>query len=365
MGGGNTISCILIVEILVLLALIGYFVLIRTRIRAIGNPERQVNMPSDSLSPAGVAFVLKHTSVHERLDIQLVPSDPIMTAALVDMAAKGCIKITLDQGRLDRHYTITQLSKGSESLAPEEQKLASYLFDGSDCISVTNKSHKVLVRARSALIGSLKEQYCGKYFVSHPGYFVVGLAFSVLALVCISFASAKQGFEILGIIRFVPPMLLAYIAAILWHEGIRGVRSMGLSVSTRMALKDAVTFSGLALFFAYVCTRILDATLSVAAVVGGAILVAYFVVDAVFYSLLESPTPDGLLLMEKITGLHARYSLACSAQLRCVDPFEDDSDCFTVDQAYAVALGSPPIWASVLSRAISAAQLPPVVAGGP
>ena len=81
-------------------------------------------------------------------------------ASIVSLAVKGAIKID----EKSKVYTLKVVNRQAK-LAKGERKLLNALFPGgSTNLKLTNKKHEVVRKAKSALKGSLKEDFHKSYF---------------------------------------------------------------------------------------------------------------------------------------------------------------------------------------------------------
>jgi uncharacterized membrane protein YgcG len=88
--------------------------------------------------------------------------DKVMTAAIVNLAVKGYLEISNDDGT----HSLRQLPpmQASGVLAPGEKELYEALFAEGSEVTLKNSNHKVLGSARSAHRQSLQQDYRQHYF---------------------------------------------------------------------------------------------------------------------------------------------------------------------------------------------------------
>jgi uncharacterized membrane protein YgcG len=121
--------------------------------------------PPQGFSPASLRYIN-----------QMYYDDKVMTAAIVNLAVKGFLRIN-QHG--DAH-SLTQLVPGADAaaLAPGERELHDGLFRNGRAIKLENKNHLRLGKARSLHKQSLLDDYKHKYFQTNtylnvPGVVIV------------------------------------------------------------------------------------------------------------------------------------------------------------------------------------------------
>ncbi|MCP4298947.1 MAG: DUF2207 domain-containing protein, partial [Gammaproteobacteria bacterium] len=142
-----------------LAAVIGYLLLLAYYIpvwRKHGkDPEEGVVVtryePPDGFSPASLRYIR-----------QMYYDNKVMTAAVVNLAVKGYLKINHRDGD---HWLIKRSSDVPRPpLAAGEQELYDGLFKGGHKIELDNENHGVLGKARGAHRKSLQQDYKQHYF---------------------------------------------------------------------------------------------------------------------------------------------------------------------------------------------------------
>ncbi|MEJ2273340.1 MAG: DUF2207 domain-containing protein [Woeseiaceae bacterium] len=107
--------------------------------------------PPAGFSPASLRYIR-----------QMYYDDKVMTAAIVNLAVKGYLEISNDDGT----HSLRQLppTQASGVLAPGEKELYEALFAEGSEVTLKNSNHKVLGSARSAHRQSLQQDYRQHYF---------------------------------------------------------------------------------------------------------------------------------------------------------------------------------------------------------
>ena len=136
-------------------------------------------VPPDGFSPASLRYVR-----------QMYYDNKVMTAAVVNLAVKGYLRINDSGG--EHSLTKTDPWPEAPELAAGEKELYEALFRDGDTAILDNEYHELLGAARSAHKRSLKDDYREKYFQTNgylniPGILIVlsATAFSLLAGVSI------------------------------------------------------------------------------------------------------------------------------------------------------------------------------------
>ncbi|MDX1515867.1 MAG: DUF2207 domain-containing protein [Woeseiaceae bacterium] len=129
--------------------------------------------PPEGFSPASLRYIR-----------QMYYDDKVMTAAVVNLAVKGYLRIN-EQGKT---HSLTKLDPGPDAgpLAAGEKELYDALFDQSRAIGLAVENHKPLGRAKAAHAKSLMQDYKSRYFQTNgylnlPGI-VIALGTTIAAL---------------------------------------------------------------------------------------------------------------------------------------------------------------------------------------
>ena len=119
--------------------------------------------PPDGFSPASLRYIR-----------QMYYDDKVMTAAVVNLAVKGYLRIDLEEGadgflgigKQEDKYTLVKTNPGADALpmAAGEQELYDSLFSSGKKIVLENENHEKLGSAKDAHKQSLKKDYRQHYF---------------------------------------------------------------------------------------------------------------------------------------------------------------------------------------------------------
>jgi len=331
-----------------LAVLLGYFLIVWARVGRDPAAGAIVPhyVPPDDISPAAARYVSR-----------MGYDDTAFTAAVVDMAVKGYLRIE-ERGNGD--YTLVRTGETAH-LSAGERALAGKLFpSGSDSLSVERKNYKRLQMAQKALRESLKRAFAKAYFLKNTGYFIPGLAISVATLAAIALASREPA---------VPGFLAVWLTG--WTAGCYFLMRQAYDSWRLVLVRGKVLFVIPAIFvtvfslpflgaeafvfwqFAKVVT--IPAALSLA-------LVAF--VDALFFDLLKAPTRLGRTLLDRIEGFALYLSVAEKDRLNFHNPPDRTPELFERFLPYALALGVEQAWTEQFAGVVGAAAQGPGEGGG-
>jgi uncharacterized membrane protein YgcG len=138
--------------------------------------------PPEGFSPASLRYIE-----------QMHYDDKVMTAAVVNLAVKGYLRIDVNEGSDgflgiggdQDEYSLTRLEPGSAAprLAAGEQELLQALFAEGDSVQLTQENHELLGDAKSAHRKSLRRDYNRRYFRWNWGFNIPGVVIAVLSMI--------------------------------------------------------------------------------------------------------------------------------------------------------------------------------------
>jgi len=174
--------------------------------------------PPQGFSPASLRFIR-----------QMYYDDKTMTAAVVNLAVKGYLRIDLEEGadgflgigREEDKYSLvkTRPEGNAPQMAAGEQELYDSLFSSGQVIVLENENHEELGEAKSAHKKSLKEDYRKHYFKTN-GLLNIPAILVVIISTVIALLAGPSAFVILTIIMMFVTMVL--FATIMKRPTIRG-----------------------------------------------------------------------------------------------------------------------------------------------
>jgi hypothetical protein len=132
--------------------------------------------PPAGFTPAATGYLLK-----------LGMNDRVFTAALINLAVKGYVKIVNNMSS----YTVEKVSEDTSIPSPEEERLVSALFADRQEIRLDNKNHRIFQRAKYVLDRSLDHSLNPKYFKLNIKHMLKGFLASV-TFVILTFMVAPE-----------------------------------------------------------------------------------------------------------------------------------------------------------------------------
>ena len=144
--------------------------------------------PPEGFSPAATGYLAAMGMKEE-----------VITAALVNMAVSGYLKIT----RTKKKYSLELVPGAAAELTPEEKALASVLFTGSPEIDLDNKNHELFQKARSEAEKTLKGKMIPEYFNLNARQLLPGVILSVVWILLTFLVSPSPAVPVILIILLV------------------------------------------------------------------------------------------------------------------------------------------------------------------
>ena len=272
----------LLIAILGFMLLLGYYVPVWYRFGR--DPEEGVVVtryePPQGFSPASLRYVR-----------QMYYDDKVMTAAVVNLAVKGYLRIDLEEGadgflgigKTPDEYTLLQTRPQAEPppMAAGEQELYDGLFGEGKRVALANDNHARLGGARDAHKASLKRDYKQHYFRFNGLLNIPAIVIFILA-------------SILALASGPSPLVFAMIIA--------------MAVTT--------------IFFAIVMKR---------------------------------PTLRGRKLLDEILGFKDYLEIAEKDEMNLRNPPEKTPQLFEAYLPFALALGVDQLWAEKFAAVLAAA----------
>ncbi len=185
-------------------------------------------VPPDGFSPASLRYIR-----------QMYYDDKVMTAAIVNLAVKGYLEISNDDGT----HSIKRLPpmRASGALAPGEKELYEALFAEGSEVTLKNSNHEVLGGARSAHRASLQQDYKQHYFRTN-GLLNVPAALIVIATTVFAVKTGNGATWPVIAVIVLSFLTLAFFAIIMRRPTLRGRKLLdemvGFSDYLEIAEKD-------------------------------------------------------------------------------------------------------------------------------
>jgi hypothetical protein len=289
--------------------------------------------PPHNLSPVAMRYLLK-----KGLD------EKGFTAALIDMAARGCIEIQ-ESGDC---YVFSPGPTEICSLPEEEKTLAEGLLKGGFAFELRSENHERVYQAVRDMKHRLDILCEGVYFRSHRHYLIPGALLSAALMIYLALVLSSGPVSTLHALFLMPFALIWTFVFILllmyarhawrsaaWLKGQPGVASAGSNGSLLICLVDGVAEAIVLVWLAHVTKPWVPILLLFHAAL---LLVAYHAIKA--------PTRAGRKLMDEIEGFR-RFICAVEAdRLNRTNPPDRTPALFERYLPYAFALDSQQQWAA-------------------
>jgi hypothetical protein len=203
------------------------------------------------------------------------------TAALLNLAVKGYLKIE-EKGKT---YKLHKLKNASMRLSPGEQAIHSSFFsNGENVIELKNKNHASISKAISAHKKRLMHEYSQSYFLHNRKFLYIAILISFLigAQIILSLKDFddKGGAIFLMFWLSVWTPVTAYLIYA-WLAALKAKFTIGKIVNLPVMTVFALAWSAGEI-------GALVALCSIIGIVNGVMLISIFVLNTVFYFLLEN-----------------------------------------------------------------------------
>jgi len=296
--------------------------------------------PPHNLSPAAMRYLLK-----KGLD------EKGFTAALIDMAARGCIEI---QERGDC-YVFSPGSTDISGLPEEEKALAEGLLKGGFAFELRSENHERVYQSIRDMKHRLDILCEGVYFRSHRNYLIPGALLSAVLMIYLALVLSIGSVSTLHALFLMPFALIwtgVFILLLMyarhawrsdaWLKGRPGVASSGSSGALLICLVDGIAEAAVLVWLAYVTRPWVPIVLLFHAAL---LLVAYHAIKA--------PTRAGRKLMDEIEGFRRFICAVETDRLNRTNPPDRTPALFARYLAYAFALDGQQQWAAQLADVAS------------
>ena len=319
-----------------LAALVGFIILLLYYIQVwsrVGkDPEKGVIYPQfappPGFSPAATRYVM-----------QMGYSDRAFSAAIVNMAVKGFLKITENNGS----YTLAKTDSDYSQLSAGEKRIAHKLFANRDIIELKQKNHVTVQSAISELKKTLKLDFEKIHFRRNSDKMLPGIIISILTFAAvIYYSSEREGAAFMTVwlagwtigTGFLVYMVINSWRAVLSATQTSASEKAGAVIITLFSLP----FIGgeLVGIFTFV---------SMTSPLAVVLVLSVIVTNLVFYRLLKAPTILGRRMMDHIEGFKMYLETAEEARLDMMTSPHKTPELFEKFLPYALALDVENNWA--------------------
>ncbi len=306
--------------------------------------------PPKDLSPAACRFIRRMG--YDR---------KAFTAAVIDMAVKGFLRIEEEDGsyrlRKLREIGFLRPDTGDKPLSYGEKAIARKLLTSNDSLLLENENHSKVSGAISSLRNFLTDEYSDKYFRSNLRHFFIGLGISAGLIVIAVF--------------FTPQSEVAGFLALWLSIWTLGVVSLGNMVYSRWKTVITSPFRRLSGLGAALGITAFAAPFFLAEIIvlgifviqGGAALAFLIVIVAavnmIFFHLLKAPTQFGQQIMDEIEGFRQYLSVAEKHRLNAMGGPERTPELFEQYLPYALALDVENEWSEQFADVLANAAMDP------
>jgi len=318
--------------------LLFYYVQVWARVGR--DPEKGVIYPQfappSGFSPAATRYVM-----------QMGYSDRVFSAAIVNMAVKGFLKITENNGS----YTLTKTNSDYSPLSAGEKKIAHKLFANRDVVDLKQKNHTFISAAISELKKSLKQDFEKIHFQRNSNKLIPGVIISILTFAAIIYMSPERegaAFMTIWLAGWTVGVgALGYTVFKLW-------RIVLTAASTPISMKASAILMSL-FSLPFIAGEIVGIVLftTMTSLLSILLVLSIVVTNFVFYRLLKAPTLLGRRMMDHIEGFKMYLETAEEERLNMMTAPEKTPELFEKFLPYALALDVENNWAEKFNDVLS------------
>ena len=301
--------------------------------------------PPSGFSPAAMRYL-----------VRMGYDDKAFTAAVLDMAVKGFLKIEESAGV----YSLSRAKADGRALTPEEKAASDKLFDGGrTSINLQNENHVAISAAMASLKSWLKAAEQKIYFVTNGRFMIPAFAISVVMLMGVVSAQGPQKMVLAGFMSLWVSMWsigvagLLYTAAHFWKSALAGgPLKSGLTASATILTLFSIPFV-LGEIFGLVMLA------SATSVFVMAVLLMTVLLHILFHYLLKAPTSAGRSVLDKTEGFKMFLGAVEGDRMNRVMPPDQTPEVFEKYLPYALALDVEQAWAEKFSGVLGGAGQTP------
>src|SRR5271157_596491 len=300
--------------------------------------------PPSTLSPAGMRYL-----------VRMGFDDKTFAAAILDMAARGYLKIREEAGS----YLLSLTDKDERVLTPDEKQIAGVLFQGRKQIWLRQENHQVIQSAKLAIQKWLKNAEYKVYFVTNSRYLLPPLLLSLAIVVVYLLAQGGSQLFIGGFLCFWLSFWSIGVAALLRSvvRSWRAVYAGGQNSTGKAGSAIFLTLFSIPFVFAeLVVLAILMRTTSMSLVL---FVIASGLLHILFLYLMKAPTTAGQRLLDQVEGFKMFLGEVDSDRLNRATTPQQNPAVFEKLLPYALALDVEQAWANKFSGVLIAAGSAP------
>ncbi|HKM82086.1 MAG TPA: DUF2207 domain-containing protein [Candidatus Acidoferrum sp.] len=296
--------------------------------------------PPATLSPAGMRYL-----------VRMGFDNKTFAAAILDMAARGYLKIKEDAGA----YMLSLTDKDERVLTPDEKQIAGVLFEDRKVIWLHQENHEIIRAAMAAVQKWLKSAENKVYFVTNSRYLLPPVLLSLAIIVVHLMAQGGPQLFIGAFLGFWLTFWSIGLAALLknvvqsWHAAFsRGEIPFGNTVKAIFITFFCIPFVGGEVLGLFILLKISSLALVAFIIASGALHI-------VFLYLMKAPTFAGRHLLDQVEGFKMFLGAVDSDRLNRAMPPQQTPAVFEKFLPYALALDVEQDWANKFSGVLDAA----------
>ncbi len=308
--------------------------------RAVGrDPEAGIIMPLYSppknYSPASMRYIRR-----------MGYDDKTFTAAIVNMAVKGYLKI---KESASGTFTLEKTGNLKGKLAMGEGAIASALFgSGANSVTLKQVNHAKIGKALKVHKRSLKGDYEKVYFQTNSRYLVAGILLSIVVIaasILMLPGEEQQGMALFFTLWLTIWTIGVFALVLNAYKGWKGVPAggslFGALGNTLFAIPFVAAEIGALTMLIYEVSLVYPVT-----------FISVLLINFYFYQWLKAPTLAGRRLLDKVEGFQLFLSVAEGEELKFRTPPEKTPELFEAYLPYAIALDVEQAWAERFSEVL-------------
>jgi len=287
------------------------------------------------------------------------------TAATISLAVKGVVVFDDLEDKIIIKRRGEKLSRDAlQKLPPGERAVMKWVDGRGGSVTVNKASGKSIANAFTSFKSAVEGENRGRFFKRNVGYFVLGLAMTIAAIVLVLIFGGLDEAEIGFLIVVTVICVFLGIFIVPLARAIFGARRDAKSIS-KIAINVAVPLVFFGIFLSAGITFVRALPDDISAILLFALLLTSFPVvlvggfatlNGLFFYLLRAPTAAGRKIMDDIEGLELYIRTAETGRLNAADAPDLDADRFERLLPYAVALGVEKPWSEAFATAFARAH---------